>query len=144
MEKPRPVNMRLKHRCCTLPFLIKVSMVLLAVCSTMLFLQSIWGNAVKDDNVSKSGKIISKNINSGAVIQRELLPKPVSHIMVVSSWALHLTFMPARGVEGSEQTKHWPGKPLFTNNRLPLQCFVSSEASDASDACLDLPASCHT
>ena len=35
--------------------------------------------------------------------------------------------------EGSEQTKHWRGKPLFTNNRLPLQCFVSSEASDAPD-----------
>ena len=35
--------------------------------------------------------------------------------------------------EGSEQTKHWRGKPLFTNNRLPLQCLVSSEASDASE-----------
>ena len=30
-----------------------------------------------------------------------------------------------------EQTKHWRGKPLFTNNRLPHQCFVSSEPSDA-------------
>ena len=37
----------------------------------------------------------------------------------------------AEASEGSEQTKHWRGKPLFTNNRLPLQCFVSSEASDA-------------
>ena len=37
----------------------------------------------------------------------------------------------AEASEGSEQTKHWRGKPLFTNNRLPLQCFdnVSSEAS---------------
>ena len=37
----------------------------------------------------------------------------------------------AEASEGSEQTKHWRGKPLFTNNHLPLQCFVSSEASDA-------------
>ena len=37
----------------------------------------------------------------------------------------------AEASEGCEQTKHWRGKPLFTNNRLPLQCFVSSEPSDA-------------
>ena len=33
--------------------------------------------------------------------------------------------------EGPKQTKHWRGKPLFTKNGLPLQCFVSSEPSDA-------------
>ena len=35
--------------------------------------------------------------------------------------------------EVSEQTEHWRDKLLFTNNGLPLQCFVSSEASDAPD-----------
>ena len=33
--------------------------------------------------------------------------------------------------EGSEQTTHWRGKLLFVHNGLLLQCFVSSEPSDA-------------
>ena len=33
--------------------------------------------------------------------------------------------------EGSEQTKHWRGKPLFTNDALPFLCFVSTEPADA-------------
>ena len=50
-----------------------------------------------------------------------------------SKGALRCNFMwiMTEASEGSEQTKHWRGKPLFTNNRLPLQRFVSSEASDA-------------
>ena len=35
--------------------------------------------------------------------------------------------------EGSEETKHWRGKQLFVNIDLPLQCFVYSEPSDASE-----------
>ena len=53
--------------------------------------------------------------------------------MVISKRALRCNYMwiMTEASEGSEQTKHWRGKPLFTNNRLPLQRFVSSEASDA-------------
>ena len=42
-----------------------------------------------------------------------------------------------RASEGSQETKHWWGKPLFVNNGLegglPLQCFVCSEPSDTSE-----------
>ena len=43
----------------------------------------------------------------------------------------YTSLMEAGASEGSEQTKHWRGKPLFTNNGLPIQYFVSSEPSDA-------------
>ena len=39
--------------------------------------------------------------------------------------------LPQGAPEGSEQTRR--GKPMFTNNGLPLQYFVSSEPSDAPD-----------
>ena len=50
---------------------------------------------------------------------------------VVSQCLLLKTNMLAGALEGSEQTEHWRGKPLFTNNGLPLQCVVSSEPSGA-------------
>ena len=35
--------------------------------------------------------------------------------------------------EAFVKKKHWRGKRLFVNNGLPLQCFVCSEPSDASE-----------
>ena len=62
--------------------------------------------------------------------------KTVPGKTISSNWVLitndgMLLMRQTKASEGSEQTKQWRGKSLFTNNRLPLQCFVSSEPSDA-------------
>ena len=65
---------------------------------------------------------------------------PVSQrVFIIAQWQtvgklncqLFVKRGPSGASEGSEQTKHWRSKSLSTNNRLPLQCFVLSEPSDA-------------
>ncbi|XP_054756100.2 uncharacterized protein LOC129262085 [Lytechinus pictus] len=82
MEKPpdwyHQVNMvRLRRQCCTLSFLFKGCVFLLAVSSVLLLLQSIWssGSVLERTGGAKSGRLTSNNINSGAFIDRAYLPE---------------------------------------------------------------------
>ncbi|XP_030836477.1 uncharacterized protein LOC115922218 [Strongylocentrotus purpuratus] len=74
---------RLRRQCCTLAFLFKSCIFLLAVSSVLLLLQSIWSSSSVEEKTGagKSGRLNSNTINSGAFIEREYLPKEkfVSH-----------------------------------------------------------------
>lgn len=72
---------RLRRQCCTLAFLFKSCIFLLAVSSVLLLLQSIWSSSSVEEKTGagKSGRLTSNNINSGVFIEREYLPKEVMY-----------------------------------------------------------------
>ena len=53
------------------------------------------------------------------------------HHLTVIEGTFKSIYISTGASEGFEQSTYWRGKLLFTNNDLHLQCFVSSEASNA-------------
>ncbi|XP_072171542.1 uncharacterized protein [Diadema setosum] len=66
---------RIRRHCCSLLFLFKVCVLLLAASSVMLLFQSVWSSNLEHSHVGKAGHLAGNRINSAAFIERDLLPK---------------------------------------------------------------------